>query len=453
MRFLNRTIIATLAVALTVSPIAATAAEFDPQHIISDREMRDATTMGLTAIRDFLASKGGLSDQFDIDAIDGTLKNAPQLIYDASQRYQVNPRYILALIQKESSIVETGRPSQRQLDWAAGYALCDGCDRNAALPRKYKGLAKQIDAGAGWMDWYLKKADSGQLAVSSKNLATAALYSYTPHAHGNRLLWSIMQRWFGDGASDLNIPDGALVRNTSNGAVAVIEGGKLRPILNRSVLMTRFNTTNIIDLNKYDFATLQDRSAGAPVRFSDLSLVRTEDGSTYLLVGDTKRRIPTADVFRKIGFNPEEVEDVQSSDLAEYVNGDPISADVSFPLGKLLQNMRTGAVYFVEDGVKHPLLDRAILDANYSGDQISPVTSDALASMSTGDSIRFAEGTLVKTKTDAAVYLISGGKKRSFPSEKVFRAFGYDFKNVLTTSPRALALHELGEPLALSPQK
>ena len=194
------------AVTILNAPLVAIAAEFNPEHIISDSAMRDSSTMDLVGIRQFLVAKGGLNGEFDIDPIDGILKNGSQLIYDAAQRYKVNPQYILALLQKESSIVETGRPTAQQRDWAAGYALCDGCNRNAPLPRKYKGLGKQIDAGAGWMDWYLKNAatlgklQAGQTRVTDgaqltpSNLATAALYSYTPHAHGNRLLWSIMQR-------------------------------------------------------------------------------------------------------------------------------------------------------------------------------------------------------------------------------------------------------------------
>ncbi len=463
MRLFRRWIIFSCVVSLFSAPVTARAAEFNPEHIISDSEMRDASTMDLAGIRQFLMSKGGLDAEFDIDPIDGMLKNGSQLIHSAAERYQVNPRYILALLQKESSIVETGRPTDRQRDWAAGYALCDGCARSAPLAKKYKGLGRQIDAGAGWMDWYLRNAASlGKLQAGQQftadgakltptNLVTAALYSYTPHAHGNRLLWSILQRWFG-GVDDLRLPDGALVRNMTTGAVAVIEGGKFRPILNRSVLVTRFNTTNIIDLNQYDFATLQERSSGAPLRFADLSLVRSEDGAIYLLIGTAKRLIPSTEVFRQIGFNPEEVEDVRATDIAEYADAAPITADSSFPTGQLLQNAQTGGVYYVEAGVKHPLVDRAILTANFFGDRIVRVTPAALAGLENGDAVKFSEGTLVKTKDDPTVYLISGSKKRPFTSEKIFLAFGYTFTNVLVTSSRALALHELGEPMVLTAQ-
>lgn len=466
MRTKRKILAACAAATLALLPCAfapgAAAAEYNPGHIISDAEMRDAHSMDLGGISAFLSSKGGLGAQFDVDPVDGLLKSAPQLIYDAARRYQVNPKYVMALLQKESSAVETAKPTKRQLDWAAGYALCDGCNRGGWPAQKYKGLAKQIDAGAGWMDWYLRNAATlaslrqagdavnlGDAVVTPDNLATAALYSYTPHAHGNRLLWSIMQRWFG-GGDDLALPDGAIVRNERTGVVAVIQGGRLRPIKNRSVLLTRFNATNIVDLNEYDFTALADRSAGPPVRFADLSLVRTEAGVTYLLVGDVKRRVASPDAFRAIGFNPEEVEEVAVADLDDYADGAAILGEEQYPLGRLLQDKTTGGVWFAQAGRKHAVIDRAILVSNFPGGQISPATPAALDAIAPGDPVRFVEGTLVKTKTEATVYLISGGKKRPFPAEKEFLAFGYSFKNVLTASPRALALHGTGPMLAIA---
>ena len=93
------------------------------------------------------------------------------------------------------------------------------------MAKKYQGLAKQIDAGAGWIDWYFQNALTKGFKVSPNrqvtinktkvtpaNLATAALYNYTPHISGNRLVWSIWNRWFGNGTLGVDFPDGTLVR-------------------------------------------------------------------------------------------------------------------------------------------------------------------------------------------------------------------------------------------------
>jgi hypothetical protein len=459
---LRKSFVACLALSALLSGPSAQAAVFNPHLIIGDDEIRRSYAMSYEDIRTFLKVKGGLADISDIDAADGLLKNAAQLIDDAAKRYDVNPKYILALIQKESSAVETRSPSRSQLDWATGYALCDGCPRSGGLAQKYKGFARQVDAGAGWIDWYFKNVWTlaslrrpgvpylmNDIQVTPANLATAALYSYTPHLHGNLLLWSIWNRWFGDGIGGLRFPDGTLIRDQASGAVALIQGGKFRPILNASVLASRFNQAAIVDLDAYQFGSLRDSIPGRPVRFANFSLVRTEDGTTYLLVGSNRRRIASQAAFAKIGFNPEEVEDVLAEDISDYADGQPIALDDSHALGDLLQDVKTGGVYYAEGGVKRPIWDRAVLAANFGGRRITPASRAALDQLKTGDPVRFADGTLVKAPGDPAVYVISGGKKRPIPDEETFLMFGYRFSNVLTASRKMLSLHEDGDPLAI----
>ncbi|HTK04874.1 MAG TPA: hypothetical protein VL500_04780 [Candidatus Eisenbacteria bacterium] len=447
--------------AFTAAPFAARAAAFDPQMIIGDAEMRNADALSYAEIRAFLDRKGGLSNTFDVDPNDGLLKGAAQIIDDTAKRYRVNPKYILALIQKESSAVETPRPNPLQLDWATGYALCDGCSRTSVLARKYRGFARQVDAGGSWIDWYFKNAERQTalrqpgavttidgMRLTPANVATSALYSYTPHVHGNRLLWSIWNRWFGDGTGGLRFPDGSLVRDSRSGAVGLVQNGKFRAILNPSVLATRFNASSIIDLDPFEFQALKDSMPGRPVRFPDLSLVRTEKGETYLLIGANKRLIASAEVFSRIGFNPEEVEDVRSEDIDDYANGEPITFKESYPLGELLQDSKTGGVYYAEAGTKRPLWDRAVLMLNFPNRAIIQASPAALAKLKDGAPMPLADGALVKTPGDPGVYVISGGKKRPIPTEEVFLTFGFRWSNVLTVSPKMLALHPDGDPLA-----
>lgn len=448
--------------ALLLAAPAAQAAIFNPHYILSDQEMRDADSMSYADILVFLAEKGGLNSCFDVDPIDGLLKSPAQLIDDAAKRYGINPKYILALLQKESGIIETAKPTQKQKDWAAGYALCDGCSRNSPLAQKYKGLGNQIDVGAGWVDWFFKNQETlgrmiqpGETKVISKtkitpaNLTTAALYNYTPHIQGNRLLWSIWQRWF-DADLGLKLPDGALVRNEKTGAVALIQNGKLRPVVSPSVLATRFAGRVVIDLNPYDFKGLEETIMGRPVRFPDLSLVKTEDGTIWLLVGEKRRKIASPQVFAAIGFNPEEVEDAVLEDIADYTEGEPLTEEAAaYPTGQLVQNQTTGGVYWAESGLKHPIWDRAVLAANFGGRKIKPLPPADLAMLMTADPIKLTDGVLVRTADEPAVFVISNGQRRPIVSEETFVAFGYDWKDVLVTARRVLELHPIGAPVTV----
>lgn len=489
-KYLSLSAIVTMTGTLMLTPfVPVQASVFNPHYIISDAEMRDASTMSYFEIYSFLQEKGRLNSVF-VESPDLCTKNKPegydphrdsipmvkgvaQMIYDAANCYGVNPKYILAVIEKEMSVV-TWDPArshrldwQDRLDWAAGYALCDGCKKTSTLAQKYKGIDRQIDVVAGWMDWYYEnyanypsftkpgetKIISGT-RVTPVNIATAALYTYTPHVGnsrygGNRLFWSIWKRWFGEGIT-MSYPDGTLLRDEKTGAVVVMQNSKARLILSESVLLSRYNASTVIDINTFDFTSLVEANPGKPINFPDIALVRIEDGTTYLLVGDTMRRIVSDEVSAKIGFNPEEIEDIKAVDLDGYILGIPVTLEEAFPTGQLVQDTSTGGVFFAEAGVKHPLWDRALLEARFPGQQVLlAMTPEELATLPTGSPVMFRDGTLVKSPDDPTVYVIAGGKKMPIPSETVFLAYGYKWTNIITTSVKALSLHPTTEPLLL----
>lgn len=441
----------------------AAAADFNPHFILSDQEMRDADTMDYGDVLLFLSHKGGLARVRDVDPADGRSKDAARLITDAAQKYQVNPKYLLALIQKESSAVETAKPAARQLDWATGYAVCDSCRKTDLQVVKYKGFAKQVTNAADWMDWYLQRGAEAALVkpgearrvdqtkVTPTNLATAALYAYTPHVHGNRLLWSIWNRWFGAGAASFNYPDGTLLRNARTGAVAVMQGGKLRPIASRAVLATRFDARTIVDLNEYDFAALMEALRGDPLRFPDLSLVRVEDGRIFLLIGDSKRHITSMAAFAALGFNPEEVEPATAAELVGYADGAALDEHAAPSSGELYRDL-AGTYWYVENGSRHRFLDDDTVEADLPARPSRRIDDAALAAITEGAPMRLRDGLLAKADGDPRVYVITGGRKRPIADESSFTAFGYRWDQVMVVSAATLALHEDGAALAFAGQ-
>jgi len=480
--------LASLAIAsLLITSIPARAAEFDPSLILTDDEVRNVRSMSYPEVVYFLRDKGGLLQVADTDPMDGLYKDAAQLIMDASMRYSINPRYIMAVLQKESSVVESPSPDPSRLIWAAGYALCDGCyksyelalqecprDRNpqecmrkADLAQKYKGFAKQVDAAAGWMDWYLKNAATnasfkkagdvvtiGGSTFAVRSNATAALYSYTPHLHGNQLLWSVLNRWFGDGAGAIEekkqkYPDGTVVRDVATGEIGVMQAGKLRAVSNLSVLSSRFGKVPAVSLPTATFASLKSTGHSRAIRFPDLSLVKDERGNIYLLVGTQKRRIASPQAFAKIGFNPEELEDASSEDLADYAEGEVIdvSSAPSVSAGSLLQDAKTGGVYFVENGMRHPIWDKALLSMRFAGLSVTPTAPAKLAAIPSGGPVLLPDGALVKSVTEPSVFLIGDGKRRSFVDEAAFFSVGYRWEDVVTVNSKLLALHPVGAPI------
>ncbi len=443
-----------------LTPQIVSAEEFNPHFVIGDTTIRDYQSMGYADILLFLSKKGGLHQVKDIDPVDGQPKDAARLIFDIANRYQINPKYLLALIQKESSAVETVSPTVRQLSWATGYAVCDSCKTTDMAIQKHKGFAKQVDSAADWMDWYLTGGPGGayvqphttssidNTAVTPVNMTTAALYAYTPHIHGNRLLWSIWNRWFGAGADSFNYPDGTLLRNAKSGGVAVMKDGELRPIMSRSVLFSLYNTRNIVSINEYYFDALMEDLRGEPIRFPDNSLVRTETGRTYLLIGNRKRLITSSEVFISLGFNPEEVEDATDEELSGYANGEPISLASAPPSGTLRRDVSTGRIWYVEGDEKRRIFDPGVILANFPYRPVEPATAEELSVFKEGPPMNLLDGALVKKEGDPTVYVITSGKKRPITDEASFLAFGYRWDNIVTVGAGTISLHETDEALS-----
>ncbi len=127
-------------------------------YLTDDSVMRDSGSMSPADIQNFLAQKNsGLAGFTDIEDCGstsgshysfyatyyscGSRVSASRIIYDSAQAYGINPRTILATLQKEQSLITTPNPSASQITYAMGYGCPDsgGCS--------YPGFANQVDNG------------------------------------------------------------------------------------------------------------------------------------------------------------------------------------------------------------------------------------------------------------------------------------------------------------------
>ncbi len=122
----------------------AFAGDFNPNNIISDAEILDSAAMTLNDIQNFLKNKASFLANYSCPNADGIVKTATEIIYDAAANnydcdgivlndsastlekkakcrpIAINPRFLLALLQKEQSLIEDPSPKPSQLDWATG---------------------------------------------------------------------------------------------------------------------------------------------------------------------------------------------------------------------------------------------------------------------------------------------------------------------------------------------
>ena len=120
----------------------------------------------------------------------------------------MNPKVVLATLQKEQSLLTAMAPSA----WALNEAMGCGVPDSGSVNTFYKGFGKQVWYGADSLsvdgkNWYAgitKKCSDG--AVSPSNVSTYSLYTYTPWIAGNQLFWTVYWRYFGDPIGDVTPP-------------------------------------------------------------------------------------------------------------------------------------------------------------------------------------------------------------------------------------------------------
>lgn len=434
-------------------PVKAQEANFDPGYIISDSEILDTAAMTVADIQTLLQAKNSYLATYQVTDNLGNTISAAQAIYDRAVANGVSQKFIIVLLQKEQGLIENPTPSQARLDWATGY----GCPDSGGCNSRWQGFWKQINSASlqfkDYMDnpqQYRFKAGEtytftnpysttfqGDSIVTIRNTATAALYNYTPHVYnGNYNFWKIWQRYF-----TRSYLSGSLLQAEGETGVWLIENGVKRAFLSRSALTSRYDINRVQIVSKAD---LDKYITGEPIRFPQYSIVKLPSGRIYLLVDNTKRRFANPEAFRKLGFNPEEIIAAGATELDGYQEGEVITTASAYLTGALLQDKKTGGVFWYQNGVKAPIWDSMFLKTKYKNRKIIRLTSAELDVYPTVDPIRFADGDLVRSTDSPTVYVVENGLKRPFDSAETFLKLGYKFSNVMTFQQKILDLHATG---------
>jgi hypothetical protein len=154
-------------------------------------------------------------------------QSAAEIIYNAGQQYNINPQVLIVLLQKEQSLITDDWP------WLTQYSSATGayCPDTAPCDASQAGFGTQVREAARLFRYYMDtpflyfignnyvrynpNAACGGTTVYIENLATEALYHYTPYqpnaaalnnlygtgdscsAYGNRNFWRMFNDWFG----------------------------------------------------------------------------------------------------------------------------------------------------------------------------------------------------------------------------------------------------------------
>ncbi|MCA9388972.1 MAG: hypothetical protein KC585_00010 [Candidatus Magasanikbacteria bacterium] len=436
-------------------PAADLANGFNPNAILTDDDIFDVTRMDLASIRAFLKAHGSLNSIRVVD-IDGVEKEPAEVIWRVANSYRINPQYLLVLLQKEQSLVETKNITQRALDWATGFGVCDSCAKDDPRIQDFKGFANQLDYAAKQHRerYYMQLLGRGTTisghapgktvlisgsAVTPVNNATAMLYTYTPHIHGNLNLWRIWQRWF-----SLTLPDGTIAQ-TDDGQIYLIRFGTKKPFASKMVAYSMIDSSKIIQVSTSDLISYP---TGESIEYPNYSIVETPSGKLYLLTDGKKRLIKSQDVFRKLGFITDDIIVIEDENLSSYELGADISSEKQYPTGLLVQDPKKN-YWYVQDDTKQRIADPALLGIYFKGRKAKILDQATVDSYKTIAPYALRDGELVRSVTHPAVYVVELGKLRPIVSGEVFERVGWQWRNVVVVSDAFVANAEKGKAFTL----
>ncbi|MET0161952.1 MAG: cell wall-binding repeat-containing protein, partial [Microbacteriaceae bacterium] len=246
-------LVGTLLVATPAQPAEAlSGSDFDPGYIISDGEFYNASAMNESQVQSFLRSKvvcqnnnclvnykqntqNRASDAMCRGYTGASNEPAARIIAKVQASCGVSAKAIIVTLQKEQGLITSGAPSSLVLRKAMGY----GCPDTAACDSTYYGFFNQVYEAARQLKRYTlgppnnvshrwialgsptalrlhPNASCGTKRVTVRNIATAALYYYTPYtpnpaalanlngtgdgcsSYGNRNFWRFYNSWFGN---------------------------------------------------------------------------------------------------------------------------------------------------------------------------------------------------------------------------------------------------------------
>ena len=443
------------------APAAPAAAEgitgtFDPGAIISDADMFDFTRMTVSDIQTFLNGKVAAcdpaatapclkdyhADTHDIAAVanrcTGNItgaanQSAAEIIYAVARACEVNPQALIVTLQKEQGLVTATAPTEGKYKIAMGYGCPDGQDCNSL----YFGFSNQVYWAARAFQAYKNSPDSfpdyqpgvrpikysptagcTSKSVNVQNVATTALYTYTPYtpnaaslanpyktgdkcsSYGNRNFWLYFNDWFGNtGAGDNLISSSTGTSLIFNGTRWQLPSGATRLVATLSPLDVPATVSTAL-YNSFSAAgTLSP-------------LVRSSDSKVYLLADRVKYTLDSCAVADSLGFGCDGAAQVPATLLAKI----PTSTAFAGRTTAWVET-REGQQFLLGDGVRREIADAASLPTATLGTKIA-VDSAVLAAIPYAAPL-IAEHALVAVRGSTDFVTTTGGATYRLPASLV----------------------------------
>ena len=466
---------------------------FNPNKLIDDKVFADIQTFGgPEGIQKFLEAKNSVLADTSLGFVAklkepdnallktgledprpnlGRLRTAAELIWDASRQSGLNPQVILVTLNKEQGLITSANDYtpdrlQRALDHAMGFDCPDSSGCGNLFPGFYYQLFGNFDADGnrylGATKSLMKSyntpggrgpAIDGRTAqvgesvllentlggyaeatpsqyVTLGNLATAALYRYTPHVfNGNYNFWKFFISWF-------RYPNGTLLSLANDVRTYIIQNGTKQLVPDFVAKQRGLDLTQKIVVSPNEFENYPTDKIYAP---ADNTVVKVaDDGKTYVFIGGV-RHPASSFVIKQRGLDLNSALPISSADASLFDAGSVLPPQE----GTIIRGAQNPAVYLVSNGKIQMFSEFTFKQRKITPKQIVTVPDDEIPTYTQQGFVPPNDGTLVKAQDSGTVYLVESGFKRPLTGE-LFKNRKLSFKNVVALSSDEVSALPIG---------
>ena len=482
-----------LIVSFPLQVLAQVEPGFDPNKLIDDKVFSDIQTFGgPEGVQKFLEIKNSVLANTALDFLVklkepdnallktgledpqpnlGRLRTAAELIWDASRHSGLNPQVILVTLNKEQSLITSANDYsaerlQKALDRAMGFDCPDASGCGNLFPGFYYQLFGNYDADGNrylgatksLMKSFATPGGRGPLVdgrtsrvgesvvlenttggpydaqpsqnVTISNFATAALYRYTPHVfNGNYNFWKFFNNWF-------RYPNGTLLSLANDLKTYIIQNGTKQLVPEFVAKQRGLDLTQKISISPTEFESYPTDKIFAP---ADNTIVKSEaDGKLFVFTSGTKH--PASNfVIGQRGLDASKALLITAEEAAMFESGSVLPPQD----GTVIRGAQGSAVYLVDNGQIKLFSEYTFKQRKVTLKQIVTVPDDEILTYTNQGFVAPLDGTLVKAKDAATVYLVEAGFKRPLTAE-LFKNRALSSKSVVPLSPDEVGALPIG---------
>ncbi|MDF1497843.1 MAG: N-acetylmuramoyl-L-alanine amidase [Patescibacteria group bacterium] len=216
--------------------------------------------------------------------------------------------------------------------------------------------------------------------------------------------------------SDMIYPDGTLVKQENNFKIYLIKNKERHEITSNNLMnVLGFQTKNVISISRDEFDHYPE---GKVVKYPDNTLLKAEGFPVIYLVKDGKRKEFTSSVlFEKSGYKWNNIINTTKEEIKNY----PLDGRVLYPDGLLIKSEVNPTIYLLESGKKRKIVSSTLFKKlGYNWNEVISLSPNEMNDYAIGKIMTYPDGTLIKKDGFPVVYKLENGQRKEFTSLLLF---------------------------------